>query len=225
MNAMRVKLLVAAGVAALLSSAAGAAPARAAGTCTVQAPTKVRVTAATTPVTLRLLSDCAAAGATEAGWYVFANGYDQAGFDFLPETSVVWRVGANHYIVPTIYTWSAVGAHTSTGATVAQNTPAPTELRNGTGAVLYASRSGSEVRLTTSSSRYDMYQEKWVRWAGVRGTIQYWGPTGWTNMKYTYQDSNGYYTYRFHPATARSYRVVFPDVADVWGSVSNTRYL
>jgi hypothetical protein len=160
-------------------------------------------------------------------------------YNFIPETSLVWEViiGPHMEDPSGMWGWSADGATDANGAAIAQNTPPDTDVRLGTGAYLYGSRSGTEVRLTTSSWRWEPLSLKptWVRWGAdggyiLRGTIQYWGPSGWTNMKYAYPDSTGYYIYRFHPAKARCYRVVFPDQAGaslyrLWGSVSPNRCL
>ena len=68
----------------------------------------------------------------------------------------------------------------------------------GSGAAITTSRSGGYVTIKTSSSRYAYSLSQWVRWGGVRGTIQYYGPNGWTNLKYAYQDASGYFTYRVY---------------------------
>lgn len=226
-TSVRGKVFAAAGIATLVLTAAGASPAQAAGTCTLQQPpTKVRIAAPTTNLTLRIGSDCAAAGVTDASWVASAGGYDEEHFDFVPETSVTWHLGASYnWGYPRNFYWRALGAPTSAGDTATQNEPADTKALLGTGAALYGSRSGTEVRLTTSSSIYEPDPGRWIRYGGVRGTIQYWGTNGWTNMKYAYQDSNGYFTYRFHPGTRRSYRVVFSEGPSTWSSVSNTLYL
>lgn len=125
--------------------------------------------------------------------------------------------------LPGRYTWRAEGAYDNTFARVFQNEPV-TDVRLGSGASVSTSRSGSYVTITTSSSRYAYSTSSWVRWGGVTGTIQYWGTSGWTNLKYAYQNSNGYYTYRFYAPRARSYRVVFPDTSSIWGSVSASSY-
>lgn len=109
---VRGKVFAAAGIATLVLTAAGASPAQAAGTCTLQQPPpKVRIAAPTTNLTLRIGSDCAAAGVTDASWVASTGGYDEEHFDFVPETSVTWHLGASfNWGYPRNFYWTALGA-------------------------------------------------------------------------------------------------------------------
>lgn len=221
----RLTAIVATIVTAFISVGLGfsAAPAQAAGTCSLLIPSKVRISTPYQAVTGRLSSNCATAGTTDASWTAYHP--TQGAKEFLwfyPSTSLIWDV-YSWWITPAVYTWRPSGASDANYDPIAQNQPT-TVVRVGSGASIYTSRSGSYVTIKTSSSRYAYSISSWVRWGGIRGTIQYWGPTGWTNMKYAYQNTSGYYTYRFYAPKARSYRVVFADTSSIWGSVSGSSY-
>jgi hypothetical protein len=225
---MRIRTKVASAVAmaalTLASSIGAAAPAHAAGTCSLLIPSKVRIATPYQAVTGRLASDCVSSGTVSADWSAY---HPTEGLtDYLwftnEATSEIWDV-YDWMITPARYSWRPTGAHDGNYDDVSQNQPV-TDVRVGSGAAISTSRSGSYVTITTSSSRYAYSTSGWVRWGGITGTIQYWGVSGWTNMKYAYQSSSGYYTYRFYAPSARSYRVVFPDTSTIWGSVSASSY-
>lgn len=216
--------LVAAGVTAVITIGLGpAAPAQAAGTCSLIVPSKIRIAQPYQAVTARLSSNCSQANTEAAAWDLY---HPTEGFNdiliFDGTSTATWDV-YDDWVTPARYTWRPAGAFDPNYDEVAQNQPT-TDVRVGSSAAIYTSRSGSYVTITTSSARYAYSLSKWVRWGGVRGTIQYWGTNGWTNMKYAYQNSNGYYTYRFYAPKGRSYRVVFPDSSGIWGSTSATSW-
>jgi hypothetical protein len=223
---MRTKIasLIAAGAMTIVTGIGVASPAQAAGSCSLIIPSKVRISTPYQAVTGRLGSNCASAGTVSADWTAYHP--TQGSKDMLwfsdGDTSEFWDV-YDYWITPARYSWRAGGAYDANYDTVYQNEPV-TDVRLGSGAAIATARSGSYVTITTSSSRYAYSVSKWVRWGGVTGIIQYWGSSGWTNLKNAYQSSNGYYTYRFYAPKARSYRVVFPDTPTIWGSVSPSSY-
>lgn len=216
------------GVAAIVATAAAAlaapaVPASAAGSCSLQIPSTVRISTPYQAVTGRLSSNCSAAGATDASWSVYhpTEGINSYLF-FHPSTTDIWDV-YDWDVTPARYSWRPEGAYDADYNNIAQNSPI-TDVRVSSGAAIYTSRSGSYVTIKTSSSRYAYSVSEWVRWGNIRGTIQYYGSAGWTSLKYAYQDANGYYTYRFYAPRGRSYRVVLASTSSIWGSVSASSY-
>lgn len=220
----RLARAVAVGVASLLSvSVVSATPAQAAGTCSLVVPSKVRIASPYQAVTARLSSDCSVSNTAYASWEAYhpTQGWNDI-LVFDGQSSDIWGV-YDWGVTPSRYTWRPSLAQDYDYNDVAQNQPT-TDVRLGSGAAITTTRSGNYVTVKTSSSRYAYSLSKWVRWGGVRGLIQYYGPSGWTNLKYAYQDANGYFTYRLYAPKARSYRVVFPDADSIWGSISKSSY-
>ena len=204
------------------------ATAATASSCSMNIPSKVRISSPHQSVTARLSSDCAAAGASNAVWSAFhptqGEGSVFSTLWFAPPAteSEIWDV-YDWDFTPAVYTWQPDFAWDIDSNPLAQNTPR-TDVRVGSSAAIYTSQSGSYVTIKTSSGGYAYSLSQWVRWGGTRGTIQYYGAAGWTNLKYAYQDASGYYTYRFYAPQRGSYRVIFPSASTIWGSVSGSSY-
>jgi hypothetical protein len=218
---------VKASVAAVASAAAvvlfAPAEAQAVGTCSLSIPSTVRISSPYQAVTGRLSSNCTSAGVVYASWELYhpTQGSQYALF-FDHSSSDVWNLYDSYPLG--VSTWRPDYGYNANYSTVATQNSPTTDVRVGSGAAIYTSRSGSYVTITASSSRYDNSLSQWIRWGNIQGTIQYYSSVGWSSFKYAYQNSNGYYTYRFYSPHAGTYRVLFPSTSTVWGSVSASSY-
>ncbi|WP_374970032.1 hypothetical protein [Terrabacter sp. BE26] len=211
-----------AGIAALTATLAvsAAAPASAAGTCSVNTPSRWTISSPFKTTNISLASNCAPG--THAAWQAVTSkgpvdalvfdGTRSEPFDMYDDAPLgrwTWRPGA------------CLSADFSQQCT--QNTPIM-DVRLGSWSGLTATRSGSKVTITTSAARYAPSADKFVPWTGVRGTVQYKAPTAttWTSLKYVYPASNGRYTFSYTMSSTRDYRVVFPDTTLIWGHTSAT---
>lgn len=192
------------------------------GSCTLVAPSKLAITTPYRAVTLRLGADCAANGVDYASWDLYhpTQGWDGITI-FDGKSTDIWDVYNWDLRPGSRYTWRADNAWDVDYNDVAQSQPY-TDVKLGSGASLTTGRSGKYVTIKTSTARYSSSAGRYVRWGSVRGTIQYYGAKGWTNLRYAHQNTSGYSSYRVYAPTARSYRVVFPNTSTVWGSTSKT---
>src|SRR5665648_407251 len=126
-----------------------AAPAAADGGCSLLIPSKVRISTPYKAVTGRLGSNCASAGAIDASWNLYhpTQGWTD-NLSFYPSTSETWHV-YDWDVTPAVYTWYPSYAYDSDYDDIAQNRP-KTDVRVGSGASIYTSRSGSYVTIKTS---------------------------------------------------------------------------
>jgi hypothetical protein len=217
-------LIATAALAAGVATSASPASASTAGigSCTLVAPTKLAITTPYKAVTLRLGADCAANSVDYASWDLYHPTQGWNGITIFDGTSTdIWDVYDWDLKPGSRYSWRAGNAWDVGSNDVAQNQPY-TDIKLGSKASLATSRYSKYVTLKTTTSRYSTSTQGYVRWGSVRGTIQYYGAKGWTNLRYAYQNTSGYSAYTVYAPTARSYRVVFPNATTVWGSTSNT---
>ncbi|MFM5952190.1 MAG: hypothetical protein ACKOOE_06345 [Micrococcales bacterium] len=197
-----------------------AAPASAAGTCSVNPPSRWTISSPFKTVNISVASDCAPG--THAAWDAITSkgpvdtlvfdGTRTEPFDMYDDDPL----GR--------WTWRPAGCFSADfSQQCAQNTRTM-DVRLGGWSGLTATRSGSRVTVTTSAARYAYSVDKFVPWTNVRGTVQYKAPTAstWTGLKYVYPASNGRYTFTYSTTSTRDYRVVFPDTSVVWGHTSAT---
>jgi len=209
-------------IAAVVASVAvtAAPPASAAGTCSVNTPARWTISSPFKSVVVGLASDC------EAGVYASWDAYSSKGFEdilIFDNTRTQYLDMYDDFATLGRWTWRPSVCYTPDYSDCAQNTRAM-DVRLGGWSGLTATRSGSNVTLTTSAARYAYTLDKFVPWTNVRGTVQYKAPTAtaWTSLKWVYPGSNGRYTFTYSSASTRDYRVVFPDTSVIWGHTSAT---
>ncbi|GAB3876810.1 hypothetical protein [Terrabacter terrigena] len=219
---LRRALAAVSAVAALAATLAvsSAAPASAAGTCSINTPTRWTISSPFKTMTLSLASNCATG--THAAWEAVAgsgpvdlvvfDGTRTEPFDMFDDDPL----GR--------WTWRPLACKDAALVEVCTQNTRTMDVRLGGWSGLTATRSGSKVTLTTSAARYAYSVHKFVPWTGVRGTVQYKAPTAttWTSFKYVYPASNGRYSFTYSMASVRDYRVVFSDTSVVWGHTSAT---
>lgn len=195
-----------------------AAPASAAGTCSVNTPTRWTVSSPFKTMNVSLASNCAPG--THAIWEAVASSGPVDALIFDGTRSEPFDMYDSDPLGR--WTWrpsTCLNADFTESCT--QNTRTM-DVRLGGWSGLTATRSGSRVTVTTSAARYASSYDRFVPWTNVRGTVQYKSPTSstWTSLKYVYPASNGRYTFTYTSAGTRDYRVVFPDTSTVWGHTS-----
>ena len=220
---LRRALAAVSAVAALASTLAisSAAPASAAGTCSVNTPTRWTISSPFKTAAISLAGDCATG--THASWDAYAaNGLE----DFLDYdgTRTEYLDVYDDYATLGRWTWRPGGCFNADFTAECTQNTRTMDVRLGSWSGLTATRSGSRVTLATSTARYAYTVDKFVPWTNVRGTLQYKAPTGttWTSLKYVYPASNGRFSYTYTTTSTRDYRVVFPDASVIWGHTSAT---
>lgn len=196
------------------------------GSCSLVVPATVRVVRPGTTVPVRLTGGCAveAHPSTVAGWYI---GPEQAPvdylfFDFTNRSS--WEVFS--FTPLGTRTWQGDGAFDADSEKeldYTQNAPRTT-VKVGSWAGLSTSRKGAKVTLNTRVVRYSTDRDQNIVWAGANAVIQYRavGATSWTGLKNVKTGAKGTASYTYTSSATRDYRVVYGEVAYVWGATSPT---
>ncbi|MCE1177886.1 MAG: hypothetical protein LWW86_02465 [Micrococcales bacterium] len=216
------KSRLSAAVTAVLAAAPlalSAAPASAAGSCNLYAPSRVSIVSPYREIRVSFSSGCASA--TDAYWTALhpSQGYQTAVFypddyyfalyDF--DDRGTWR-------------WNPEGAWGYNDQELTQNMPY-TDIRLGSRADISATRSGSKVSFYTRTQRYAYSVSAFVAYRPNPVALlqrQKPGTTTWSSIKYLYPDSAGVYRYSYSYSTRANYRVLVRDAAGIWGSNSRT---
>ena len=194
------------------------------GSCSIVAPKTLAITTPYQAVSLKLGSDCINNGVDYASWDLYHPTQGWNGITIFDGTTTdIWDVYDWDLTPGSRYTWRASSAYDLDYNDIAQN-DAYTDVKLGSYATLATSRSGSYVTLYTKTARYSTDSNSFVRWAAPRGTVQYYGPSGWTYLRYAYQNTSGVSSYKVYAPKGRSYRVVFPSSSIVWGSTTKGMY-
>jgi hypothetical protein len=214
-------VLAAAGL--LSAGLVGAAPAaQAAGTCSLQVPSRVVISTPYRQITTRLGSDCVASGTVYASWDAIhpTQGWQTIAI-FDETTTDFWDL----YDFEPLgrWTWRPSLAWDYNSDDVAQNTRY-TDVKLGSWSKVTATRYGSKVSLATSAVRYSPTYERLIPWAGAYGQLQYKvpGTTTWRALKTVYSTSTGTYRYTYTTTAVRDYRVYFPATSVIWNTASAT---
>ncbi|GAA2035343.1 hypothetical protein GCM10009740_27820 [Terrabacter terrae] len=219
---LRRALAAVSAVAALATTLAvsTAAPASAAGTCTVNTPTRWTISSPVKTMNVTLASNCAAG--THAIWEAVASKGTVDGVIFDGTRTEPFDVYDDDPLGR--WTWRPNTCYNADFTETCTQNTRTMDVRLGGWSGLTATRSGAKVTVTTSAARYAYSLDKFVPWTGVRGTVQYKAPTAttWTSLKYVYPASNGRYTFSYTMSSTRDYRVVFPDTTLIWGHTSAT---
>jgi hypothetical protein len=196
-------------------------PASAAGSCSVKTPSRWTISSPFKTAAISLAADCSAG--TNAVW----EAYSSQGW----ENGLIYEGTRSEYLdmyddLATLgrWTWRPEGCFSADFTEECTQNTRTMDVRLGGWSGLTATRSGSQVTLTTSAARYAYSVDRFVPWTNVRGTVQYKAPTAttWTGLKYVYPGSNGRYTFTYSSASTRDYRVIFPDTSVIWGHTSAT---
>jgi hypothetical protein len=196
------------------------APASAAATCSVNAPTRWTISSPFKTTNISLGSDCAAG--THAAWEAVASSGTVDALVYDGTRTEPFDVYDDDPLGR--WTWRPADCFSADFSEQCTQNTRTMDVRLGGWSGLTATRSGSKVTLTTSAARYAYSVDKFVPWTNVRGTVQYKSPTSttWTSLKYVYPASNGRYTFAYTSSSTRDYRVVFPDTTLIWGHTSAT---
>jgi hypothetical protein len=193
-------------------------PATAAGQCSLVVPARVAVTAPYRGVPVSLGADCAAANVVYANWSGYHPTRGISDIVIFDETTTgVWDLYDNQPLWRRDWRGFASDAEWNT---VAANSPA-TDIRVGSWAGIGATRVGGRVTVRIRSVRYAYTLDRYIGWAGSRGTVQ-WRQSAakpWTNLKWVYPGRSGDASFSYN-APVREYRVVFPNLASIWGATS-----
>ena len=216
---IRRALAAAAAVAATLTVGA-ASPSSAAGTCSVNTPSRWTISSPFKTTTISLAGDCASG--THASW----DAYSSHG----PEDSLMFDGTRTAYFdmydLATLgrWTWRPSLCFSADFTAVCTQNTRTMDVRLGGWSGLTATRSGPRVTVSTSAARYAYSLDRFVPWTNVRGTVQYKAPTAttWTRLKYVYPGANGRYAFTYSTPSIRDYRVVFSDTSMIWGHTSST---
>lgn len=209
---------------AAVAVAGPAAPAQAAGSCSLVVPARMAVSSPYRAVVLKLSAGCAAR--QFGGWAAWAAYHPTKGaqeFAFFDGTTQEYWDVYDWNTPVGIWTWRADSCYDGASDPCVQNSP-KTDIRVAGWAGLSATRSGSYVTVSTSSAHYAYSVSKFVPWVGTRGTIQYRtsSTSPWASLKYVYPNSKGKYSYRYTSSKVRDYRVVFPATSTIWNATSRT---
>jgi len=203
-----------------------APPAQAAGTCSLQVPTRLTISQPTRAITVRFGSDCVSSGTYRAVWDAFhAIGwqtsvvYDR---NHGSGTSDTWVLDSDVH-TPGRWTWRPNDAYDGNFNAIAQNTRY-TDVKYGSWSRVTATRYGSRVTLSTTAARYDWFHARFIPWAGAYGQLQYRvpGTTTWRALKTVYSSSTGTYRYTYTTTAVRDYRVYLPATSWIWNTASAT---
>lgn len=209
---------VAAGVAATLTVTAGA-PASAAGTCSVNIPSRWTISSPYKSIDATLAGNCAPG--TQAAW----DGFSSQGYEYSLIFDGTRSDLLDVYDDDTLGRWTwRPGDCVSADTTACTQNTRTMDVKVGSWTGLTVTRSGSSVTVTAAAARYSASAGRFVPWAGARGTVQYKAPTAttWTPLKFVNPGSTGRTTFTHTSASPRDYRVIFVDTPVIWGQTSAT---
>jgi hypothetical protein len=208
---------------------AAAPAAQAAGTCSLQVPSRVTISQPYPEITVRAGSDCLYSRTMYAVWDAYDPRGEQDGSAAIFEgddrglvtTSDVWELWDSY---PTgRWVWRPQIAYDVDNNDIAQNTRY-TDIKLGSWSRMTATRYGSRVTLSTSAARYSPTYDRFIAWGGAYGQLQYRvpGTSTWRALKTVYSNSSGAYRYTYATTAVRDYRVYFPATSAIWNTASPT---
>lgn len=198
-----------------------AAPAQAAGSCSISVPSKVSVSSPTRDLTATFSAGCSKY-AVDAWWGVMtpAGEYaDMFHFDGARTDTIEWydvnRTGT--------FRVQADEAYDEAHELVPQNSTSMS-VRFASRTAVTSARSGSTVSVTATTSRYAWSASAFRPWAGAKATLESrkCSTCAWTPVKTGTTSTKGVVTLTAYASTARSWRVVTADTPSTWGKVSST---
>ena len=213
-------LLAAAG---LLTAATvtAAAPAEAAGTCSLYVQSRIVISQPYRAITVKEGPNCAAAYVSDAAWSAYHSTQGQINFVYFQNGARTDIVDVYDFEPLGRWTWRPEGAYTSNFDAVFQYTTY-TDVRLGSFGRVVPTRIGSKINVKTKAGRYWVGGSKFIGWSGARGQIQWRTPgsSTWHALKDVYSTSTGTYSYTYTTSLTRDYRVVLMAAPTIWGSTS-----
>jgi hypothetical protein len=210
---------IAAALTTLAALTATAAPAVAAGSCSIILPARVQIASQYTVITAHPSSDCAASRSTDASWNVspsrsgdffsFGAGTLSSSYTFYSSWSTVGVLRA-----------VATGA-TDSGGYLSQNSPTYT-VKYATWAYVASSRSGRAVHINALIKNYSNSPSGMARGAGRPVSVQRYIHGAWQTILVRTTSSTGQFTVGFVQPRAYSYRLVAAETKTAWGALSAT---
>jgi hypothetical protein len=198
-------------------------PAAASPTCSLEVPSRVAITEPSLTPRHTLAPDCEAAGVIGAVWRSeLSDGtlMDRSYFNFgHPATWDVFERAA----IGVRY-WRPEGARKANDpppGTVPQNSPV-TDVRLGSAAGLVARRTGKQVTLDLTVTRYEPATHQFEPWAGAKGQLELRTPGTevWYPFREVTTDGSGRSSEIVEFSAKRDYRVKIVDTANTWGNDS-----
>jgi len=216
---MKPIICIAAALTTLATFTATAAPAVAAGSCSIILPAKVQIASQYTVITAHPGSDCAASHNTDASlnispsrsgdFFSFGAGTLSSSYTFYSSWSTVGVLRA-----------VATGA-TDSGGYLSQNSPTYT-VKYATWAYLASSRSGRAVYLNALIKNYSNSPSGMARGAGRAVSLQRYIHGAWQTILVRTTSSTGRLTVGLVQPRAYSYRLVVAETKTAWGAQSAT---
>jgi hypothetical protein len=210
---------IAAALTTLAALTATAAPAVAAGSCSIILPAKVQIALQYTVITAHPGSDCVASRNTDASWnvspsrsgdfFAFGAGTLSSSYTFYSSWSTVGVLRA-----------VATGA-TDSGGYLSQNSPTYT-VKYATWAYVASSRSGRAVHINALIKNYSNSPSGMARGAGRSVSVQRYIHGAWQTILVRTTNSTGQFTVGFVQPRAYSYRLVAAETKTAWSARSAT---
>lgn len=206
------------------TSLLGAAPAQAAGECSVSLPTKISITSPYKEVKVSFSGEC-----------VWDDGYGAWSVTHPTEGIVDYLIfDASDYAYPQtqymgIYDWEPRGTWNTRGEgawdssynSLMQN-ERTTSVRLGSRNSLSGARSGNYVTLTAKATRYLPSQGAYRNWSGATTKFYSQKSDGtWRYLKTVTTDSYGKATAKVYASTTRKFKAVTSSTSSTWGRTSS----
>ena len=199
-----------------------AAPAVAAGSCSISLPAKVYIASQTTVITAHAGSDCAASHMIDASWNVepsnlgdffwFSAGTLSDSYIFY---SSLDRVGVLRAV--------PISALDSAFNDLTQNTPTYT-VKYTTWAYVASSRAGSAVYINALIKNYSNSYAGLVRGAGRSVYLQRYLNGAWQTMLVRTANSTGQFTVGFIQPKVFQYRLIVTETSTAWSGRSGSTF-
>jgi hypothetical protein len=211
------------------AQAAAPAPAdsTAARTCTIYPPRSVAIGSNERTIYVRIGSDCEVAPRKiYARWDLSNPNHPSNVYHRITYgegvTVMPWKILDEEEPLG-FTTWRPYEASDANGGEFVQNQPT-TLIKVASWAGITATRSGSRVTLTGAAARYSANANRMIAWTRAYGQLQYKarGTTTWRALAGGYTNSVGRLSVTTTSSTARDYRFVVPQTAQIWTAVSPT---
>ncbi len=204
-------------------SAAHASTSGTVGSCKLVVPAKVRVSQPFYEVPVSVTGGCALHPGPNATWYPNAGKFQGDLINFEGSKHAGWGISGNATKLG-FRTWYGGGAsNVPYTYSYSQDNPV-TEVRVGSWAGMWTSRSGERVTLNARAVRYATSLGRVIPWAGQTGYVQI-KPTGtntWTNLTTVTTGSDGNARTNYWDNGTADYRVTFYGSPWIWDATSPT---
>jgi len=208
---------------ALIMTAMTAAPAVAAGSCSIILPAKVYIASSNTTITGRPGSDCAASDMSSASWNVSPSEWGDSFFFFTGTLSDSYTFMSSLDSVGVLRAVPA-GASSSGGYNdLTQNNPTYI-VKYTTWAYVASSRAGSAVYINALIKNYSNSYAGLVRGSGRSVYLQRYLNGAWQTMLVRTANSTGQFTVGFIQPKVFQYRLIVTETSSAWGGRSGSTF-